>query len=135
MCNLDTLLLFLRFYVHLYKNLLNVDCGRTSADTEIVLKTLIQILICQRKRITQARTIAFVKRMGELALQSQHNAALGLLGIVKQVMQLGKTAHVLLDTDCSGDGAYQPEIMEPDHCNAHCTALWEMTALQVRFYA
>jgi len=98
-----------------------------------VLKTLIEILIHQRKRTTQTRTIAFVKRMGTLALQSQHNATLGFLGIIKQVMQRGKTAHILLDIDCSGDGSYQPEITEPDYCNAHCTALWELTALQVCF--
>jgi len=119
--------------VHLYKNLLNIHCGKTSANTKIVLKILIEILIHQRKRTTQTRTIAFVKRMGILALQSQHNATLGLLGVIKQVMQLGKTAHVLLDTDCSGDSSYQPEIAEPDYCNAHCTALWEITALQVCF--
>jgi nucleolar complex protein 3 len=119
--------------VHLYKNLLNIHCGRTSANTEVVLKTLIEILIHQRKRTTQTRTIAFVKRMGILALQLQHNATLGFLGIIKQVMQRGKTAHVLLDIDCSTDGSYQPEITEPDFCNAHCTALWEITALQVCF--
>ncbi|EZA60268.1 Nucleolar complex protein 3-like protein [Ooceraea biroi] len=124
-----------RFYVHLYKNLLNVHCGRTNADAEIVLKTLIQILIHQRKRITQTRTIAFVKRMGVLALQSQHNVILGLLGVIKQVMQLGKTAHVLLDTESSGDGSYQPEITEPDYCNAHCTALWEIIALQRHYHS
>lgn len=120
-----------RFYVHLYKNFLNVHCGRTHTESEIVLKTLIQILIHQRKRITQTRTAAFVKRMGTLALQSQHNVTLGILGAIKQVMQLGKAAHVLLDTDSTGDGYYQSEILEPDYCNAHCTALWEIVALQV----
>ncbi|XP_032675303.1 nucleolar complex protein 3 homolog [Odontomachus brunneus] len=124
-----------RFYAHLYKNLLNVHCGRTHAESEIVLKTLIQILIHQRKKITQARVIAFVKRISTWALQSQHNTTLGILGIVKQVMQLGKAAHGLLDTDCTGDGHYQSEILEPDYCNAHCTALWEIVALQRHYHS
>ncbi|XP_071652136.1 nucleolar complex protein 3 [Temnothorax longispinosus] len=124
-----------RFYVHLYKNILKVHCGRTHAETEIVLQTLLQILIHQRKRITQTRMIAFVKRISTLALQSQHNATLGTLGIIKQVMQLGKTAHVLLDTDCTGDGHYQVEIEEPDYCNAHCTALYELVALQRHYHS
>lgn len=124
-----------RFYVHLYKNLLNVHYGRTHTESEIVLRTLMQILIHQRKSITQARTIAFVKRISTLALQSQHNTVLGILGIIKQVMQLGKAAHVLLDTDCSGDGYYQSKILEPDYCNAHCTALWEIVALQRHYHS
>lgn len=117
--------------MHLYKNILKVHCGRTHSETEIVLQTLLQILIHQRKRITQTRTVAFVKRISTLALQLQHNATLGTLGIIKQVMQLGKAAHVLLDTDCTGDGHYQIEIEEPDYCNAQCTALYELVALQV----
>lgn len=117
--------------MHLYKNILKVHCGRTHAETEIVLKTLMQILIHQRKRISQTRLIAFVKRISIQALQLQHNATLATLGIIKQVMQFGKAAHILLDTDCIGDGQYQIEIEEPDHCNAHCTALYELIALQV----
>ncbi|KYN36057.1 Nucleolar complex protein 3 like protein [Trachymyrmex septentrionalis] len=124
-----------RFYVHLYKNVLKVHCGRTHSETETVLQTLMQILIHQRRRITQTRMIAFVKRISTLALQSQHNATLGTLGIIKQVMQLGKAAHVLLDTDCTGDGHYQVEIEEPDYCNAHCTALYELVALQRHYHS
>ncbi|KYN01272.1 Nucleolar complex protein 3 like protein [Cyphomyrmex costatus] len=124
-----------RFYVHLYKNILKVHCGRTHSETEIVLQILLQILIHQRRRITQTRMVAFVKRISTLALQSQHNATLGTLGIIKQVMQLGKAAHVLLDTDCTGDGHYQVEIEEPDYCNAHCTALYELVALQRHYHS
>ncbi|KAL0131675.1 hypothetical protein PUN28_002902 [Cardiocondyla obscurior] len=124
-----------RFYVHLYKNMLKVHCGRTHSETEIVLQTLLQILIHQRKKITQTRMVAFVKRMSTLALQSQHNATLESLGIIKQVIQLGKAAHVLLDTDCTGDGHYQVEIEEPDYCNAHCTALYELVALQRHYHS
>lgn len=67
-----------------------------------------------------------------LTLQSQHNAVLSILGIIKQIMQLDKASQVVLDTDCAADGYYQAEIEEPDYCNAHCTALWELVALQVR---
>ncbi|XP_025160939.1 nucleolar complex protein 3 homolog [Harpegnathos saltator] len=124
-----------RFYAHLYKNLLNVHCGKTHAESEIIQKTLIQVLIHQRKKITQARAVAFVKRISTWALQSQHNVTLGILGIVKQVMQLGKAAHGLLDTDCTGNGHYQSEILEPDYCNAYCTALWEIVALQRHYHS
>lgn len=41
----------------------------------------------------------------------------------------------MLDTDCTiGDGFYQAELEEPEYCNAHCSALWELAALQVYIY-
>ncbi|XP_078053212.1 nucleolar complex protein 3 [Augochlora pura] len=125
-----------RFYVHLYKNLINIHCGKTHPESEILIKVLVQVLIQRRKRITQNRLIAFLKRMAIVSLQSQYNTVLGILGIVKQSMQLGKTANILLDTDCStGDGFYQPELEEPECCNAHCTALWELAALQRHYHS
>ncbi|XP_076631278.1 nucleolar complex protein 3 isoform X1 [Colletes latitarsis] len=124
-----------RFYVHLYKNLLNIHCGKTHPETEILIKTLVQVLIHRRKRITQNRLTAFIKRMAIVTMQSQHNAAISILGIIKQSMQLGKAANVLLDTDRSaGDGFYQPELEEPECCNAHCSALWELAALQRHYH-
>ncbi|XP_043517823.1 nucleolar complex protein 3 homolog isoform X2 [Frieseomelitta varia] len=125
-----------RFYAHLYKNLLNIHCGRTHPEMEILIKILIQALIHRRKRVTQSRLVAFIKRIATLTLQLQHNSALGILGIIKQSMQLGKTLDILLDTDYStGDGFYQAELEEPEYCNAHCSALWELTALQRHYHS
>lgn len=96
------------------------------------MRTLIQVLINRRKKISPKRLAAFAKRTINLALQLQHNGVLGLLSIIKQIMQLGRAVDVLLDTDyTSGDGFYQPEIEDPEYCNAHCTALWELVVLQV----
>ncbi|OAD53274.1 Nucleolar complex protein 3 like protein [Eufriesea mexicana] len=125
-----------RFYAHLYKNLLNIHCGRTHLETEILIKILVQALIYRRKRITQNRLIAFIKRIATLTLQLQHNSALGILGLIRQTMQLGKTANILLDTDCTtGNGSYQAELEEPEYCNAQCSALWELAALQRHYHS
>lgn len=95
-----------------------------------------QVLINRRKRVTQNRLIAFVKRISTLALQLQHHGALGILGVVKTIFQLSKTADILRDTDSNcGDGFYQPEFDEPEFCNAHCTALWELAALQRHYHS
>lgn len=124
-----------RFYAHLYKNLLNIHCGKTHIEMEVLIKILVQALIHRRKRITQRRFVAFIKRIAILALQLQHNSVLGILGIIKQSMQLGKMLDILLDTDSTtGDGFYQAELEEPEYCNAHCSALWELTALQVHIH-
>ncbi|XP_043601179.1 nucleolar complex protein 3 homolog isoform X1 [Bombus pyrosoma] len=125
-----------RFYAHLYKNLLNIHCGKTHIEMEVLIKILVQALIHRRKRITQRRFVAFIKRIAILALQLQHNSVLGILGIIKQSMQLGKMLDILLDTDSTtGDGFYQAELEEPEYCNAHCSALWELTALQRHYHS
>ncbi|XP_060825408.1 nucleolar complex protein 3 homolog isoform X1 [Bombus pascuorum] len=125
-----------RFYAHLYKNLLNIHCGKTHIEMEVLIKILLQALIHRRKRITQRRFVAFIKRIAILALQLQHNSILGILGIIKQSMQLGKMLDILLDTDSTtGDGFYQAELEEPEYCNAHCSALWELTALQRHYHS
>ncbi|XP_068977769.1 nucleolar complex protein 3 isoform X2 [Bombus flavifrons] len=125
-----------RFYAHLYKNLLNIHCGKTHMEMEVLIKILVQALIHRRKRITQRRFVAFIKRIAILALQLQHNSVLGILGIIKQSMQLGKMLDILLDTDSTtGDGFYQAELEEPEYCNAHCSALWELIALQRHYHS
>lgn len=125
---------FFRFYSHLYRNLLTVNAGKNHADAEIIIRTLAEVLIHRRKRVTQNRMIAFIKRIATVALQLQHNGSLAILGVIKTVMQLGKSADILLDTDMNtGDGFYQPELEEPEYCNAHCSALWEIVALQVNY--
>lgn len=124
-----------RFYVHLYRNLLNISAGKNENDCEIIIKILVQVLINRRKKFSQNRLIAFIKRISTLSLQLQHHGALGLLGIIKIIMQLTKTIDILVDTDAnSGDGFYQPELDEPECCNAHCTSLWELVALQRHYH-
>ena len=130
--NKNIKLFFSRFYCHLYKNLLNVHAGKSNSEIDIVLKVLVQSLIKRHKNITQNRLIAFVKRIATMALGLQHHGALGALSVIKTIMQLGKAAYILLDTDGGvGDGIFLPELEEPEYCNAQTTALWEISALQV----
>lgn len=62
-----------RFYTNLYKDLLTTHAGRNHEITLTLLKTLIDALIKRRKKITNKRTINFVKRLGTLSLQLLHN--------------------------------------------------------------
>ncbi|XP_057319666.1 nucleolar complex protein 3 homolog [Microplitis mediator] len=124
-----------RFYSHLYKILPNIDLGRNQENCEIVIQCLTQALINRRRRVTQARLVSFIKRISMITLQLQHHGSLGLLGIVKKLFQLCKTAEILLDTDNNvGDGTYQPELDDPEYCNAHRAALWELIALQRHYH-
>lgn len=120
----------LRFYTHLYRNLLIVNAGRNHEDLLIILRTLNEVLIKRRKNITQHRLQAFVKRLMTLCLQLLHNGTAGCLGIVKTVMQLTAALDIILDTDKTiGSGRYDAELEDPEYCNANCTALYEVAAL------
>lgn len=120
----------LRFYVHLYKNILVVSAGKNHEDFRIILKTFDEVLVKRRRNISQHRLLAFVKRIAILSLQLLHNGGLAALGIIKTVLQLTSHLDIILDTDCTiGSGRYDPELDDPEYCNASSTALYEMTAL------
>lgn len=125
----------IRFYGHLYRNLLVCNAGKNHPDIVIILKTLNEVLVKRRKNITQHRLLAFIKRIVTLSLQLLHNGTLACLGIVKTVMQLTSSLEIILDTDTSvGSGRYDPELDDPEYCNANCTALYELAALQRHYH-
>lgn len=65
----------------------------------------------------------------------QHNGSLGLLAIIKEAMQFNSALDILLDPDNSiGSGRYDPYLDEPEYCNAHCTALYEMSSLMRHYH-
>lgn len=125
----------LRFYGHLYRNLLLINAGKNHADLLIILRTLNEVLIKRRKNISHHRMLAFVKRLMMLSLQLMHHGTTSCLGIIKTVMQLTSSLEIILDTDCSiGSGRYNPELNDPEYCNANCTALYEVSALSRHYH-
>lgn len=120
----------LRFYGHLYRNLLVVNAGQNHGDLLIVLRTLYAVMIRRRKHMSHGRLLAFVKRVATLSVQLLHHGTVSCLGIVKTVMQLTSSLESLLDTDTShGSGRYDAQLDDPEYCNAQCTALYEMATL------
>lgn len=125
----------LRFYIHLYKNILVVGAGKNHNDLRIILRTFDEVLLKRRRNISQPRLLAFVKRISILSLQLLHNGSLAALGIIKNVLQLNSNLDIILDTDGSiGSGRYDPELNDPEYCNASQSALYEMTALSRHYH-
>lgn len=120
----------LRFYGHLYRNMLVINAGKNHSDLPIILQTLFAVLVRRRKHMSLGRMLAFVKRLATLSVQLSHHGTVACLGIVKTVMQLSSTLEILLDTDTStGSGRYNAMLDDPEYCNASCTALYEMASL------
>ncbi|XP_073996350.1 nucleolar complex protein 3 isoform X2 [Rhodnius prolixus] len=124
-----------KFYSHLYANMFNVDLGKRSSNCELLLECLDQVILGRRKKLSNSRTLAFVKRLGSLALQQEHHMALACLTIIKQMLQLNTSVNAMLDVDTSiGQGVYLPELQDPEYCNAARTALYELNLLQRHYH-
>ncbi|CAD6995676.1 unnamed protein product [Ceratitis capitata] len=64
-----------------------------------------------------------------------HHGTLATLGTIKTTFQLTSVLDVLLDTDTSvGSGNYNPELDDPEYCNASSTALYELTMLSRHYH-
>ncbi|XP_055850175.1 nucleolar complex protein 3 homolog [Episyrphus balteatus] len=125
----------IRFYGHFYRNLLAVHAGKNHEDFQIILRTLDDVLVKRRKNITQQRLLAFVKRLSTISMHLMHNGTLASLGTVKTIMQLTSMLEIILDTDTSvGSGRFDPELEDPEYCNASCTALYELTRLARHYH-
>ncbi|XP_017049138.1 nucleolar complex protein 3 homolog [Drosophila ficusphila] len=125
----------IRFYQHFYRNMLAVQAGKNHDDFTIILKTLDEVLVKRRRNMSQQRLMAFVKRLLIGSLHLLHNGTLATLGTIKQTFQLTSVLDNLLDTDTSiGSGRYDPELDDPEYCNAASTTLYELTLLARHYH-
>ncbi|XP_030373874.1 nucleolar complex protein 3 homolog [Scaptodrosophila lebanonensis] len=124
----------IRFYQHFYRNMLVVNAGKNHADFSIILRTMDEVLVKRRRNMSQQRLMAFVKRLLTGSLHLLHHGTLASLATIKQTFQLTSVLDALLDTDASyGSGRYDPELEDPEYCNAASTSLYEL-ALLARHY-
>ncbi|EDW38133.1 GL12190 [Drosophila persimilis] len=125
----------IRFYQHFYRNMLAVQAGKNHDDFTIILRTLDEVLVKRRRNMSQQRLMAFVKRLLTGSLYLLHNGTLATLGTIKQTFQLTSVLDALLDTDCTiGSGRYDPELEDPEYCNAAATSLYELTILARHYH-
>nr|XP_023698100.1 nucleolar complex protein 3 homolog isoform X1 [Paramormyrops kingsleyae] len=124
----------LKFYTHLYKILLHLHAGATNDDVRIVLHCLESMLAKRRKQVTLQRALAFLKRMSTLSLHVLPNSTVGLLASGRTLMHAFPKCDLLLDNESQGSGVYLPELQEPEFCNPHNTALWELHMLTRHYH-
>ncbi|XP_028307293.1 nucleolar complex protein 3 homolog isoform X2 [Gouania willdenowi] len=124
----------LTFYAQLYSMLPQLHAGAANDDISIVLRCVDGMLTRRRKHVTQQRVSAYVKRLSTLSLHLLHNATIGVLCALRTLFQCFPKCDVLLDNELQGSGLFQPELDQPEHCNAHNTALWELHTLQKHYH-
>jgi nucleolar complex protein 3 len=124
----------MRFYSHLYRTLFHLHAGQSSVDLPIALQCLDILIGRRRRQVPPPRVLAFVKRLSTLALQMNCHGSLALLALIKNIMAEHLKCDVLLETESFGSGDFLPELDEPDLCNAHNTALYELHLLKRSFH-
>ncbi|XP_070539913.1 nucleolar complex protein 3 homolog [Ptychodera flava] len=124
----------LKFYSHLYRILFELHTEKHIQDLPIALQCLDVMINKRKKQVTVQRVLAFAKKLGSLSLQVPPNASLGILAAVRSFLLMHTKCEVLLDNDTTGSGVFLPELQEPEHCNAHNTALWELYLLRRHYH-
>ncbi|XP_013420494.1 nucleolar complex protein 3 homolog [Lingula anatina] len=124
----------LNFYRHLYKTLLSINAAQTNAHIPIVLQCLDSMMIKRKKQVSVPRALAFIKRLSTLTLQLLHPEALGLLSTLRQLVHSFPKSDLLFDAETLGSGTFFPELADPEHCNAHATALYELHTLRRHYH-
>lgn len=124
----------LRFYSHLYSVLLELHAGRSNEDVLIALRCLDAMVMRRRKHVSLQRVMSYLKRLSTLSLHVLPNASIGVLSANRTILQMFPRCDALLDNELQGSGCFLPELNEPEHSNAHNTALWELHPLQRHFH-
>ncbi|XP_065336013.1 nucleolar complex protein 3-like isoform X2 [Cloeon dipterum] len=125
----------MRFYAQLYRNLMKIFIGRKQEDLKVALEIMNDAVMRKRKSLSQQRLFAFTKRLCTVALQQQHNGALGCLQLVKSLIEFSRSLDTLLEPDPSvGQGVYMPLVDDPEYCNAKNTAVYELLILRDHYH-
>ncbi|XP_067927801.1 nucleolar complex protein 3 homolog [Watersipora subatra] len=120
------------FYTHLYKVLPQLH---TAEDSDLISKVegLMKLMFFDRKKkVTNARVLAYTKRLVRISIHMPPESALILLTSARKMFTTFPCTDVLLDVENVGSGVYRPDIDEPEYCNAHNTmVLYELHLLML----
>jgi len=121
------------FYVHLYSILPNI-CNDTSSSSIPYVLQCIQLMIVDKKQVSNERVCAFIKKLTTLSLSVPPNAAIAFIHIAHQLFQRYPRAQQLLDNETTGSGVYMAELPDPEHCNAIAAKLFELAILKGHYH-
>lgn len=93
--------------------------------------TAAPLMLIDRKQLSMERIAAFVKKFATMALHLPSNCSLALMGLTVAILQKYPRSRQLIDNEGTSLGQYQPEVEDPDHCNAFSSKLYELTTLKV----
>ena len=111
-----------RFYALFYVTLLqlNQDNFKSQEDAKLLHDCFHEMVFKRKKSLTLARVTAFIKRLAVISVSRRNSHPMvGLfLSCIRIMMRDHVKAEILLDPESYGSGSYNPELNDPEFCNA-----------------
>jgi len=123
------------FYSHLYTTLFSLSATSTNNTVPLALSAMHDMLIRRRKKVSKGRVLSFTKRVGTLALTTDHAGSIGCIALLRQLHTTHTFCNQLLDSEYEvGSGIFNPELADPEHACASNTTAWEHTLLEDHYH-
>jgi nucleolar complex protein 3 len=122
-----------QFSTELYCRLLYLAADDTKENVHIAKSCIEDLVLKRRKQVSVVQVTGFFKRLGTILLQMDANHALDYMLLLRTILQAHPKCDHLLDTDVCARGVFQPEVCDPEYCNAEATNLWELSLLRVHY--
>ncbi|XP_027237419.2 nucleolar complex protein 3 homolog [Penaeus vannamei] len=125
-----------QFFTYLYANMLKMGQDGNQSNVFPTLDALKMMLVHRQRCVNSERSLAFAKRLATLSLaQPFHNNIIASLSVLRGIVLNNPNTKFLLDSDTEGtSGIFQPEVKEPEHCNAGATAFFEYRLLSRHYH-
>jgi nucleolar complex protein 3 len=116
----------------LYRQLPRLCSEKASRENASTMLHCLESAFIRRREFSTMRIAAFVKQICTVALHCPPHAAVPLLAFCRQLLQRYESSHQLLENeeDVIMSGQYNPNVDDPELCNAFATAAWELALLK-----
>eukprot|EP01088_Endostelium_zonatum_P010573 TRINITY_DN2407_c0_g7_i1.p1 TRINITY_DN2407_c0_g7~~TRINITY_DN2407_c0_g7_i1.p1 ORF type:complete len:1021 (-),score=347.95 TRINITY_DN2407_c0_g7_i1:35-3097(-) len=99
------------------------------ADFDASLIKVLQFISSDKRNLSTARIASFIKRLCTVSLSVPVYLAVPILITVHKLLDAWTRTRVVLDSEFSGSGEYNPEVKDPEVSNALNTTVWEIPFL------
>ena len=118
---------------HMYTLLLDLPSELPPESTKLLINTLL-LMLNNTQCMHQERALGFAKRICTCSLVKTTSYAAGLLFSLRSLLRRDFITDNLLTNDSLAGASYQPEIPDPDVCEAKSTCLWELSLLRSHYH-
>jgi nucleolar complex protein 3 len=121
------------FYKHLFNHMWRLTEPENFVHVPLFLQAM-QLMFIKRRLLGMDLVAAFVKRLVTVACTLLPHDAIGVLSLMRQLLDKYPRTQQLLENDPTPIGIFRPDIDEPAHANALATSAWELTLLRASYH-
>ena len=103
-------------------------------DSASLLVNTLQLMLDNSQCMHQERALGFAKRICISSLVKTPSLSAGLLFSIRSLLRKDSVTLNLLSNESLAGARYQPDLTDPDMCEAKSTCLWELSLLNIHFH-